>query len=188
MRLGCRAPRLVKFSKRRERDRQLRRPYFKRSNSTFARTNTRTNGSPPSFRTSIVRLIWFFALNPVPDHFDRDCPRFRFGLLLTAVYLALLIMQAAAAFYNVEMITWHRKHHCFPRQNYSGGLNRTTETTRSWDCGVLADQSCVRLAPRAIVLRFFCAEMWSLNVRGFERRRCMSFSEYQNPLPCLSRT
>ena len=51
---------------------------------------------------------------PVPDHFDRDCPRFRFGLLLTAVYLALLIMQAAAAFYNVEMITWHRKHHCSP--------------------------------------------------------------------------
>jgi len=110
LRLGCRAPRLVKFSKRRERDRQLRRPYFKRSNSTFARSNTRTNGSPPSSRTSMVRLIWFFALKPC--RFDREFPRFRFGLLLTAVYLALLIMQAGVAFYNVETITWHRKHHC----------------------------------------------------------------------------
>src|SRR6185312_17501389 len=51
-RLGCRAPRLVKFSKRRERDRQLSGLALNARTRPFARTNTRTNGSPPSSRTS----------------------------------------------------------------------------------------------------------------------------------------
>ena len=117
LRLEGRAPRLVKFSKRRERDRQLSGLALNARTRLFARTNTRTNGSPPSSRTSIVRLIWFFALNPYRT--ISTATGFRFGLLLTAVYLALLIMQAAAAFYaaafyNVEMISWHRKHHIVP--------------------------------------------------------------------------
>jgi len=110
LRLGCRAPRLVKFSKRPERDRQLRRPYFKRSNSTFPKQHTdkRLSAVFPNFDGAPDLVL---CIKAVPDHFDREFPRFRFGLLLTAVYLALLIMQAGVAFYNVETITWHRKHH-----------------------------------------------------------------------------
>ena len=65
------------FSKRQERDRQLRWPYFKRSTSTFDRTSTRTKGSPPSSRTSMVRLIWVSPLNP-------------FRIISTAKFLAFV--------------------------------------------------------------------------------------------------
>lgn len=59
------------------RDRQLRWPYFKRSTSTFDRTSTRTKGSPPSSRTSMVRLIWVSPLNP-------------FRIISTAKFLAFV--------------------------------------------------------------------------------------------------
>jgi len=77
LRLGCRAPRLVKFSKRPERDRQLRRPYFKRSNSTFPKQHTdkRLSAVFPNFDGAPDLVL---CIKAVPDHFDREFPRFRF--------------------------------------------------------------------------------------------------------------
>jgi len=137
-RLGCRAPRLVKFSKRPESDRQLRRPYFKRSNSTFPKQHTdkRLSAVFPNFDGAPDLVL---CIKAVPDHFDREFPRFRFGLLLTAVYLALLIMQAAAAFYNVEMITWHRK-------QLFGWSHPDDRSHSSWDCGVARGRSSEAMA------------------------------------------
>ena len=48
------------------------------------------------------------SIEPVPDHFDREISRFRFGFLRTAAHLSVFVVDAGAAFLNIKMISWHR--------------------------------------------------------------------------------
>jgi hypothetical protein len=88
----------------------------------------------------MVRLIW--------DHFDREISRFRFGLLRTAAYLSLFVVEGGAAFFNIKMISWHRfKKPLFPDRTNLAGATRATEGTRKCGLRSLAARSCALAHP-----------------------------------------